>query len=336
VAGKAIPGLVARVDGEIRMDSPEVAQDLDALGMPAWDLLEPETYPQAPVAGFARKFPVAPLLLTRGCPWRCKFCAAHVVHQRRVRKRSVEGVLEEIRYLQDRHSIQEFLFIDDHFAVNREHTLRLCRALEKRTPPVLWSVPQGIRLDAVDREVAESLVRAGCYRVLAGLESGSPDILEAMRKDISLEETEKKLCLLHEAGLRVGGNFIIGYPGERPEDVRATIRFARRLPLDYCSFTAFVPYPGSEIFEELIRKGELSLDDLPGSDMYVVERSYSPYLSVKEIKRFRLSAYLSFFLRPHPLSHFFREVRSRGHLGMILRRAWTHFRHLLPTPKNSD
>jgi anaerobic magnesium-protoporphyrin IX monomethyl ester cyclase len=325
----AIAGLVRRLDERtIAVNPPSILEDLDSLGPPAWDVLEPEAYPHAPLAGFARRFPTAPLLLTRGCPWRCRFCSAHAVHHRRVRRRSVEGILEEIDLLRARHGIKEFHFIDDNFAQDKPSTLALCRALSEVRPKVLWCVPQGIRLDSIDEEVAEAMVEAGCYRVLAGLESGSPRVLERMAKGVSLEEAVGKLWVLKKAGLRVGANFIVGYPGERPEDVERSISWSRTLPLDYCSFTAFVPYPGSEVFDELLGQGKISLEDLPKADMYVVERSYSDYLADKDIRRYRLKAYLGFFLRPGPILHFLTEVRSAGHLKMILRRIRVHLSHL--------
>lgn len=325
----AIPGLVYRLDDStIAVNQPSILEDLDSLGPPAWDLLEPEGYPHAPLAGFARRFPTAPLLLTRGCPWRCRFCSAHAVHHRKVRRRSVEGIVEEIGLLRARHGIKEFHFIDDNFAQDRRSTLALCRALSELRPKVLWCVPQGIRLDSIDEEVAEAMVEAGCYRVLAGLESGSPRVLERMGKGVSVEEAVGKLWVLKKAGLRVGANFIVGYPGERPEDVERSIAWSRTLPLDYCSFTAFVPYPGSEAFDELLAQGKVSLDDLPKADMYVVERSYSDHLADKDIRRYRLKAYLGFFLRPGPILHFLTEVRSAGHFKMILRRIRVHLSHL--------
>jgi len=323
-----IPGLIYRTNGSVSVNPAGILEDLDSLGPPAWELLQPETYPPAPLAGFARRFPVAPLLLTRGCPWRCRFCSAHVVHHRKVRCRSVAGIIEEVLYLQKAHGIREFHFIDDNFAVGKKQTLALCQALSELRPKPLWCVPQGIRLDSVDEEVAEALVQGGCYRVLAGLESGSERVLERMEKQISLEEAESRLWILKRVGLRVGANFIIGYPGERREDVEKSIAFARRLPLDYCSFTAFVPYPGSAVFDELLAEGRVSLKTLPDSDMYFVERSYTEHLTAREIKSYRLRAYLTFFLRPGPLFHLVTEVRSLGHLKMVLRRAWVHMRHL--------
>ncbi len=324
-----VPGLVYRTaKGTLAMHEPRVIEDLDFLGPPAWDLLEPECYPRAPLAGFARRFPTAPLVLTRGCPWRCRFCSAHAVHHRRVRRRSISGILEEIMALRERHGIKEFHFIDDNFAQSKQFTLEFCKALASVRPRLLWCVPQGIRLDSIDEEVAQALVEAGCYRVLAGLESGSPRILERMEKGISLHEAAEKLRILKKAGLKIGANFIIGYPGERPEDVECSISWSCTLPLDYCSFTAFVPYPGSEAFDELLGQGKVSLDDLPNADMYIVERSYSEFLTHRDIKRYRLKAYLRFFLRARPMLHFLTEVRSVGHLKMILRRVRIHATHL--------
>ncbi len=110
-----IPGLVWRENGRIRSNPPAFAEDLDALGMPAWDLIHPETYPESQHGAFYQKFPIAPILVTRGCPYPCTFCAGHVVSGRKIRRRSIDHVLDEIQYLYSKFGIREFHVVDDNF-----------------------------------------------------------------------------------------------------------------------------------------------------------------------------------------------------------------------------
>ena len=118
---KDILGLIWRQGEKVVVNNKIYVQDLDKLGMPAWDLIHPETYPESQHGAFYKKFPIAPLMLTRGCPFSCTFCMAHLVSGKKLRKRSVEHVLEEIKILYNDHSIREFHIIDDNFTMNKEY-----------------------------------------------------------------------------------------------------------------------------------------------------------------------------------------------------------------------
>ncbi|HON55641.1 MAG TPA: cobalamin-dependent protein, partial [bacterium] len=109
---------------------PEFENDLDKFGMPAWDMIKPETYPPAQHGAFYKNFPIAPIILTRGCPFRCTFCAGNLIMGRKIRKRSPDSIIEEILYLYKNHNIHEFHFINDNFTQNRQFAIEILKKLK--------------------------------------------------------------------------------------------------------------------------------------------------------------------------------------------------------------
>jgi len=143
----AIPGLCWQENGRIRSNPPTFPEDLDALGMPAWDLIHPEAYPESQHGAFYQKFPIAPIMVTRGCPYPCTFCAGHVVSGRKIRRRSVDHVIGEIQYIHREFGIREFHIVDDNFTQDGAYAKALLRKLKAMNLGMSWAVPNGIRMD---------------------------------------------------------------------------------------------------------------------------------------------------------------------------------------------
>jgi radical SAM superfamily enzyme YgiQ (UPF0313 family) len=115
---KKVPGLGWMEEGRLRINPRIQAQNLDTLGMPAWDLIMPETYPFSPHGVVSKNFPIAPVMATRGCPYLCTFCASAGT---KLRTRSVDLVLEEVRLLYHHHGIREFHMVDDNFTLDMDY-----------------------------------------------------------------------------------------------------------------------------------------------------------------------------------------------------------------------
>jgi anaerobic magnesium-protoporphyrin IX monomethyl ester cyclase len=102
---KSVPGLVYKKGVKFYKNTAYIEQDLDSLGFPAWDLIDPRSYPPAPHAGFARNFPVATISATRGCPFSCEYCAASTIQGKGIRRRSIPHIIEEISMLVERYGV---------------------------------------------------------------------------------------------------------------------------------------------------------------------------------------------------------------------------------------
>ena len=315
------PGLVWR-DGSAVRANPRVFEDRLDAGRVAWDLIPPESYPRAPHGAYFRQFPVAPVVTSRGCPFQCTFCAAGCVSGRKVRRRSVENVVDEITFLRERHGVREIHIEDDNFTGKKEYVLSFCEALRRSAPGVAWTCPNGVRIDTIDREMLDAMKASGLYFLSIGVESGSDRILRAMKKSLTRERIEEKVRLVHETGIGVSGFFMLGFPGETKDEMEETVRFALRLPLSRASFANFQPFPGCEEFARLRESGELPVD-WESFAPTLQSTTYSPRgTTVDALRRLRKRALWRFYSRPSVAWRMLREMQTLDHARWILRRGW--------------
>jgi radical SAM superfamily enzyme YgiQ (UPF0313 family) len=295
-------------------------ENLDDIEMPAWDMINPNDYPYAPIGAFSKKFPLTSISTTRGCPYRCTFCANNTIMGRKVRARSAEVVLREMDLLHDTYGVREFQIIDDNFTSKKELTLGVCRGIMERGWEISLSFPNGVRLSTLDEEILHLLERAGCYSLGLGIESGSPKTLKDMKKAQSIDEIEEKVNLIHRATkIRTTGFFIIGYPTETKEDIVQTIELSKKLPINRAQFTICLPVPGSEMTEQMVKEGKLQ--DIDFSDISFQNIVHVPEsMTLEELKKYRKKAYLEFYLRLRIIFGLLSEVQSLEHVKFLLRR----------------
>lgn len=309
VALDSIPGLLRREGGLTVANEPLFAEDLDALGIPAWDLIDPRGYAAAPQGVFLKSPPVAPVSTSRGCPFPCAYCAGKTLTGARIRTRSIPLVLEEVALLHRDYGVREIHIVDDNFTADRERVAAFCLGLRMRCPGIAFTFPNGVRLDTLDAGVLRLMKEAGCYSLILGIESGSDRVLKLMRKGLTTDRIRHGVALVREAGIEVGGFFILGFPGETPEEMEETIRFSRSLGLTSAHFSNFIPLPGTEAFCALRERGELGAIDW--SRLFYADTPYAPEgLSASELKGLQRRAYLGFYLRPAVLWGLRRRVRS--------------------------
>lgn len=313
-------GLIWQKNGKISINPPHFEDNLDKIGMPAWELMEPRAYKGAPQGAVFRNKPIAPILTSRGCPYNCTFCANHITHGRKVRMRDIRLVLDEIEYLQKEYGVKEIHIIDDNFAANKTRVLEFCDGVLKRNLKFTLTFPNGIRLNSLDEEVLKKLKEIGCYSVIVGIESGSQKVLNDMKKSLTLDIIEKKVKLINHYGIDATGFFIIGYPTETPETIEATINFAKRLELKRAHFSLFLPLPGTEITEQLKKEGKLK--DTDWSKLSYTNALFTPPgITPEQLKKYQHKAFHSFYFRPKIIFYMLREIKSMEQLKMLLKRA---------------
>ncbi|HNY51154.1 MAG TPA: cobalamin-dependent protein [Smithella sp.] len=313
-----IPGLIWRENGEIICNPPLFFQDLDALVSPDWDLINPRDYPFQ-TSYFTRSKIVAPLIMTRGCPYHCTFCSCRAVTGHKIRAHSVPYIINQIKFLQSKFGIKEVCFIDDNFLALKTLVTGLCEQIIEQKIDIKWSC-FGIRLDLVDEQVLRLMEKAGCYLITVGIESGSQRILDHMKKKLTLELVGEKLQLIKtRTGIKVIGNFILGYPVETEEDIRKTIRFAGKLPLYGANFFPFHPTPGTEIFDWLTAQKKLG--EIPWESMGQDRKPYIPEgISRKKFTWLFILAFMNFYLRPKIILNVLTATRSPEKIKYIVSR----------------
>ncbi len=312
-----------RSNGEIEVRDCHFRKDIDAFGIPAWELIQPQKYPLAGHGVFPRNYPIAQVITSRGCPYPCTFCAGSTVAGKKVRYRSHDLVLEEILQLKQRYNIREIQIVDDNFTFRKEYAKELCQRIMRMNPGLTFGLPNGVRLDTLDGELLSLMKRAGFYSIVVGVESGSLRVLKLMKKKLEPELIREKIDLIKHHGLEAEGFFILGYPGETREDMMETIRFARSLKLDRAMFNNYVPLPGTESYKELINTGEIVKPDW--NKVFVGGKAvYSPRgISLHELERIQRRAFLSFYLTPRRLIGFIGKLRPRNLKGILNRIIFT-------------
>jgi len=313
-----VPNLVWRRSGAVTVNSAALIEDLDTILFPAWDLMEPKSFPCQPFSNLSRRYPIAPVLMTRGCPSRCSFCGANLINGHKIRKRSVENIMREIRLLTSQFGVKEVQFFDSNCA-HREGPLReVCSAIISEKIDITWSAPNGIRIDSIDKELARLMKKSGCFQVSVGIESGSARILKQIRKGITLEMVKERVAVLRDAGIEVTGFFVIGFPGEKITEIEQTISFAERLPLTSASFSILTPLPGTDIYQEVCEK----LDREVSKNLsFMGYQNNLSEASPTKLARLQKKAYMRFYMRPFIIKYFLKNLNSISKINFLARRA---------------
>ena len=212
---------------------------------------------------YGRKYRVTLVGASRGCRYRCEFCALWKFEAGHYRTRPVEDVLAELA-VAPRGYIT--LFTDDNVYLDREHCLRLHHAMVERGLQRRHAVQASIDI-ADDDELLTALKASGCLVVLIGLESLSEATLKRMRKGVNLgvgaDHYAEKIERLHSHGLMAAGTFIFASDGDGPDVFERTAAFVLDAGVDLAHFGLLVPTPGTDVFDRLQREGRLLLDELP-------------------------------------------------------------------------
>jgi len=287
-----IRGLVYRHNNTIKKNSPrDLIHDLDELPFPARDKLENEKY--RPHIQKCKRLPSTGLVASMGCPYTCSYCSVQIVNKR-VRYRSPENVVEEMKECVEKHGITDLRFFDDCITLNKPWLIKLCNLIIKEKLDVYWNC-QG-RVDGVTLDLLKLMKKARCHQITYGIETGNEKSLKAIEKGATLEQARNAIKWTKKAGLESGGSFILGLPGESVKDVRQTIRFAKELSPDIVTFYILKAYPGSKMYDEAVK--EEKLKDVSWED-YLIQNptNLKGNLSDEELKVLLKEAYYSFYLR---------------------------------------
>lgn len=234
-----ILGVTYKENGKIinNPDRPFI-ENLDDLPFPSRHLLlEKETYP--PNA-------FGMMLASRGCPHRCIFCSPDKIWKRKVRFRSEENVISEIKYVKKEFGTQFFYFNDADLIINRKFAENICDLLFREIV-VKWAAE--VRVDKIDGDLAKKMRFSGCETVFIGVESGDDRTLEKIKKGITIDKIKKGRKILRENGIGVYSYFMIGFPWEKKEDIEKTVSFMREIDPDVACFNIVTPYPKTELYE---------------------------------------------------------------------------------------
>jgi len=243
-----ISGIVFKSkDGVIHTSLPELkVKNLDYLPYPARELLNMESYYQK-----------GSIISSRGCPYECTYCACPLITGREYRTHSVDYVLDEINYIQEKYGINYFDFHDDTFNLSHNRVFEFSNKIIERKMNFTWGC--FCRVTNFNYEIAKAMKDSGCEVIQFGVESGNQVVLNSVRKKVTLEEIEFAIISAKKAGIsQITCGFIIGHSEDTEVTINETIEFGvklAKLGATRLAISILTPYPGTEEFNEMENKG---------------------------------------------------------------------------------
>jgi len=235
-----IDGIAYRDNGRIRLTAPRAfIEDINTLPLPARHLLPLSRYQ-------ALGFPIS-MITSRGCPYQCIFCQGRRMVGSRIRQRRANAVVDEIENILS-YGIDRINIADDLFVSDKKKVQDVCGEIRRRGLQFSWSA--FARVNTVDRETLEIMKQTGCDAISFGVESGNQEMLDRIKKKITLEQVRRAVGLCKDVGLLVHCSFIVGLPGETPKTLKDSQTFAESLDGVYYGYHLLAPFPGTTVREK--------------------------------------------------------------------------------------
>ena len=261
-----VKGLVYRGNQAIELNDMDREDDLDKVQIPDYDFIDLDYYVRN---GYRWNCPAkvnAPVWITRGCPYRCGYCAAPELNGRPVRTHSIEYMMKWVKQLYYERGTRWINIIDDNFTFHKDYAKEFCRALiALDLKDLQFGTPNGIRMERGDKELWSLMKEAGWKMLIVAPETGSEKTIKRMGKGLNLKIVPGVVKDIKDAGLKVQGFFILGYPGESEEDLQATRQLVLDCKLNFVFLASFQPLPGTSIYNELVANNQLVDGLLPHS-----------------------------------------------------------------------
>lgn len=330
--------LYYKENGELKKTREEKALiHPDDLPMPRWKLAVKHKF--YPPSAFGM------LLASKGCKWgnldMCDFCPSNS----ELRLRDPKKISREIREVSEKYGTREFVMKCNSFNMDKEWSKKVCDLISRENKDIVWSSYANTR--GLGRELTEKMKLSGCHQLFIGFESGSPRTLKRMGKPTTIEESKKAAEVVRNSGIDLRGGFIIGFPGERAEDVKKTLNFMRELNVDIPVLQFYVPDPSRRTGAETRKTKKIKAEDrehlvedrnfwsysiskkktqIKGLDDEEIKRIWKEWLKTtnrKEMKTFLKRLLHPDFFRPKIIEYwnfFVNQVPNQHH----------HDRHCLP------
>ncbi len=303
-----VAGLAWRNDtGEVLVNSPRpFIQDVGAIARPAWDLVDHESYWSnwSMANHVSKNHRYANLFTSRACPYRCTYC--HDLFGKGFRGMSPEEVVDEMEWLQAEYQVTHFEIVDDIFNANLKRAKAICRLMIERGIDAQLFFPNGLRTDMLDKELIGLLKKAGTHHISVAVETVTPRLQKEIKKYLKLDRIQENINECRRVGINTRGFFMIGFPGETEEEIRATIDWACRSRLTNAFFFIVIPFKGTELYREQEAKVEEMAIDYSSIDYWTTSYNLSE-VSKSRLKYLQRYAQLRFYANPMRL---FRIIRA--------------------------
>ncbi|MCG2777171.1 MAG: B12-binding domain-containing radical SAM protein [Desulfobacterales bacterium] len=309
-----IKGICFRHNGSlIRTENRPFIKDLDTIPPPSRHLLPMEKYhlTASRVSGGSY---CPTIIVARGCPFACTYCSR--TFGRTFRVHSINRIITEIETLIANYQISQINIEADTLTVNKAFLYNLCNTLIKSgiSEKIKWTCES--RVDTVDEDALRLMKRAGCWQISYGVETGSQRLLDLINKSVTLDQVAEVFRLTKKVGITIRGFFMLGLPTETRSESIATIAFAKKIDPLWAQFTITVPYPGTKMFNDLDRAGQIRTYDWTKYNTWSGWKGDQeiPYIpegrTMEELTQIQKQALRNFYIRPRVIFRFIRTIRS--------------------------
>ena len=295
---KSVDGLCIKTEKGIKnISEPKLIDTLDHLPLPAYSKVDMNYYSKPNVWAIRPVYISAVWVFTsRGCPFNCKFCVAHSVFGRTIRKQSPSYIIRQIKYLVAKYKIDAIFFGDECFTFDKDRVKEICRLMKKEKISIIWGCQT--RPQLIDEEIIKVMKDAGCIQIDMGVESGSERILGIMNKKMVVADYIRAARLMTRYGIRQLANMMINIPGETLKDIDKSVRLLKIMRPNVVLWNVYNPIPGVNFGRELELKDlESQLDSTSEMAFEMIEKKYKFGMYEKKISEILNELHDIF---PHP------------------------------------
>jgi magnesium-protoporphyrin IX monomethyl ester (oxidative) cyclase len=256
-----VHGIAYRKDEAIALNSPRpFIKNLDELPYPAYHLVEMERYLNPKKIEYRSfKDRAISMITSRGCPFNCSFCSVHLHMGKTFRAHSADYVIDHIAHVVDKYRVRTIFFEDDNLTFDLKRFETICDKIIEKNIRFNWETPNGVRADYLTLSLLKKMKKSGCQSVFFGIESGDQFVLDnIIGKSLKLKDVIRVARMCKDIGLKTGAFYIIGFPGEKKENMLKTVELALRLRREFdVGMHLFFATPsyGTRLYEECRKKG---------------------------------------------------------------------------------
>ena len=231
-----------------------IIMDLDEIPIPAFDLLDLEPYKS--------KGKGASTMQSRGCVFKCTFCASHTVNGRDMRYKSNSRIIDEMNILIRDYGFKTLYIEDDLFATNKKQFLSLSKEISRQNYPTKIVLPQGLSVAMMNEEMIDGMIAMGINESSIAIESGSAYTQKyIIKKHVNLDKAKEVLKIFRTKKFLFTVNFILGFPGETKELMQESLDYIRSLDVDWVFVFHAIPLLGTEMYDQFVKIGALDPDN---------------------------------------------------------------------------
>jgi radical SAM superfamily enzyme YgiQ (UPF0313 family) len=302
-----VGGLCWRRNGEIVLN-PRAARlrKVDDIPWPAWDLFDLETYNHHRYSSGSYFGKSVPILATRGCPYECTYCSNPNMWGRRWIAREPAKVVDEIEHYHRHYGATDFPFQDLTASLKKDWIVDFSKEIIDRKLDINWQLSVGTRCEVMDDETCRLVYESGCRTLYYAPESGSEETRKLIKKRMKYDSLMKAVDSTIKANISLGIFLVIGFPHDRAEHLRDTVKMVRELARrgveDIC-VPVFYPIPATELFNYLVESGQVVPDDdllmapmLAHTKWLTEERNYCENISANKMMFYKYWIVANFYL----------------------------------------